>query len=287
MKLNDIAISEAIIREFNKDFLDYLNVDVAIVGAGPSGIVAAYYLAKEKVKVMILERKLSIGGGMWGGGMMFNKIVVQKKAKFILDEFGVSYKVSSRSPKSGYYVADSVEAVSTLTSKAAKAGAKFFNLIFVEDIRTKKKKIEGLVINWSPVEISKLHIDPLAISAKFIIDATGHPAEIANILVKKMGKRLSTKTGDILGEKTMYADKGETDILKNSREIYPNLYVSGMAANAVFGAPRMGPIFGGMLLSGQIVAKKILDRISKSKVKGQSDNIKFKIKKEKKEKKRE
>jgi thiamine thiazole synthase len=30
-----------------------------------------------------------------------------------------------------------------------------------------------------------------------------------------------------------------------------------MAANAVFGSPRMGPIFGGMLLSGREVASKI------------------------------
>jgi len=34
-----------------------------------------------------------------------------------------------------------------------------------------------------------------------------------------------------------------------------------MAANAVFGAPRMGPIFGGMLLSGQKVARLIAERL--------------------------
>ncbi len=33
-----------------------------------------------------------------------------------------------------------------------------------------------------------------------------------------------------------------------------------MAANAVMGAPRMGPIFGGMLLSGEKVAREILDK---------------------------
>jgi thiamine thiazole synthase len=31
-----------------------------------------------------------------------------------------------------------------------------------------------------------------------------------------------------------------------------------MSANAAFGGPRMGPIFGGMLLSGRKVAEQIL-----------------------------
>jgi thiamine thiazole synthase len=34
-----------------------------------------------------------------------------------------------------------------------------------------------------------------------------------------------------------------------------------MCANAVIGAPRMGPVFGGMLLSGEKVAKELLKKI--------------------------
>jgi len=59
----------------------------------------------------------------------------------------------------------------------------------------------------------------------------------------------------------MWAEIGERKIADNTREVYPGLYVTGMAANAVFGAPRMGPIFGGMLLSGKLVADKILKAI--------------------------
>jgi thiamine thiazole synthase len=36
-----------------------------------------------------------------------------------------------------------------------------------------------------------------------------------------------------------------------------------MCANAVFGGPRMGPIFGGMLLSGKKVAQDLLKRWKK------------------------
>ena len=62
----------------------------------------------------------------------------------------------------------------------------------------------------------------------------------------------------------MWAEKGEKILINNTKEIYSHLYVSGMAANAVSGGPRMGPIFGGMLLSGKKAAQLITDRISKT-----------------------
>ncbi|HRU40070.1 MAG TPA: ribose 1,5-bisphosphate isomerase, partial [Candidatus Goldiibacteriota bacterium] len=34
-----------------------------------------------------------------------------------------------------------------------------------------------------------------------------------------------------------------------------------MSCNAVYGAPRMGPVFGGMLLSGKKVAELLLERL--------------------------
>ena len=57
----------------------------------------------------------------------------------------------------------------------------------------------------------------------------------------------------------MWAEVGEKMILENTKEVYPGLYAAGMACNAIFGAPRMGPIFGGMLLSGKKVAELILE----------------------------
>ena len=62
-----------------------------------------------------------------------------------------------------------------------------------------------------------------------------------------------------MGEKSMWADRAEGKILDNVNEVYPGLYVTGMAANAVHGSQRMGPIFGVILLSGEYVAKKVAE----------------------------
>jgi len=75
MKLDEQVVTRAIIDRFTKKLTDHLDLDVAVVGGGPAGLIAAYYLAKNGRKVALFERKLSVGGGMWGGGMMFNEIV--------------------------------------------------------------------------------------------------------------------------------------------------------------------------------------------------------------------
>lgn len=261
MRLDDIKISKAIIETYTDKLMNALDVDVAIVGGGPSGLTCGYYLAKNKVKVVMFERKLSIGGGMWGGGMMFNKIVVQQEAREILDELGIG----TAQYEKGYFVADSVESVSTLTSRAVKEGLQVFNCISAEDVMIRGKSVCGLVLNWTAVEMAGLHIDPLTIRTKFCVDATGHAVEICRIVEKKLGPVFKTKNGRIMGEKPMWAQKGEEFIIKNSQEVYPGLYVSGMAANAVFGSPRMGPIFGGMFLSGRHIALQIVKRIKAGK----------------------
>jgi len=257
MKLDDIVISRAIIETYLKDLVNFTESDIAIAGAGPAGLTAAYYLAKKGKKVVLFERKLSIGGGAWGGGIMFNQAVFQEESKKILDELGVKTKKY----KNGYYLCDSIELVTTLGSKAVKQGAKIFNLLSVEDVMMRKDRIAGLVINWSAVGMAKLHVDPITIRSKFVIDATGHDCEVVKTVERKIGPELNTKTGGIMGEKPMWAEVGEKLIVENTKEVYPGLYVAGMACNAVYGAPRMGPIFGGMLLSGQKVAQLVLERL--------------------------
>ena len=259
MHINEKTITEAIIKRYTEKLLDSLKCDVAIVGGGPSGLIAAAELAGAGWKTCLFERKLSIGGGMWGGGMMMNEIVVQEEGKEVLDEYDVRTRVFSK----GYYTADSVEAVSTICSKAVKAGVRIFNLISVEDILLRDKEAAGIVINWTAVQMASLHVDPLTIESKFIIDTTGHAAEVIKVIEKKDDARLMTPSGKIEGERSLWADRAEQTTLENTREVFPRVYVAGMCANAVFGSYRMGPIFGGMLLSGKKVAALIGERLAK------------------------
>lgn len=256
MPIDEIMVTRKIVERYFREFLENLEVDVVIAGAGPASLTAARYLAKGGKKVVIFERKLTPGGGMWGGGMTFPVIVVQEESKSLLEEIGVRLEDAGN----GYYTADSVEASAKLIASALDAGAKLYNNITVEDVMIRQDRICGVVINSSAVEVARLHVDPLAIRSKYVIDGTGHPAEVVNVVVRKVG-RLNTPTGRIEGEKSMWAEVGEFMTVENTVEVYPNLYVTGMACNAVMGAPRMGPIFGGMLLSGRKVAQLILDRM--------------------------
>lgn len=255
----ETQVSRGIISTYFSKLEKNLDLDVAIVGGGPSGIVAAYYLAKAGLKVAQFDRKLSPGGGMWGGAMMFNQIVVQKEALPIVKDFDINV-----SPyEDELYVMDSVESTSALLYKAVHTGATVFNCYSVEDVVFKDDAVSGVVVNWTPVLREGMHVDPINIMARCVIDGTGHDSEISKTVARKNGVRLNTETGAVIGERSLDVIAGEDEVVKGTKEIYPGLYVCGMAASAVSGTPRMGPIFGGMLMSGKKVADLIIERLKK------------------------
>ena len=259
-QIQETTISSLIVKRFARDFTDCLALDVAVVGAGPSGITAARLLAREGFKVAVFERNLHVGGGMWGGGMLFPRIVIQKEACSLLEEVGVSLEAAG----DGLYVADAVETVSRCTAAAIEAGVRVWVGIGVEDVVIREdEQVCGVVVNWGAVERAGLHVDPLAITARMVLDATGHPAEVCRGIVDKIpGARLDCPGGCVTGERPMHAAAGEGALVENTKEVYPGLVACGMAANAVYGSPRMGAIFGGMFLSAQRAAQLISARLN-------------------------
>lgn len=253
----ETQVSKGIINTYFEKLQSNLDLNVAIVGGGPSGIVAAYYMAKAGLKVALFDRKLSPGGGMWGGAMMFNQVVIQKEAMDIIKDFDIN----STPFDDNLFTIDSVESTSSLLYHAVHAGATIFNCYSVEDVVFKDNVVSGVVVNWTPVLREGLHVDPLNIMAKCVIDGTGHDSEICKTVARKNGIRLDTETGAVIGERSLDVIAGEEEVVNGTKEIYPGLYVCGMAASAVSGTPRMGPIFGGMLMSGKKVAEMIIERI--------------------------
>ena len=257
-------ISRVIIEQYTKRLIEHLENDVVIVGAGPAGLAASYYLAKAGAKTTVIEKRLSIGGGIWGGAAGYNVVTFPAPAsasaetsedKDILDEIGVTAK------KVGdLYAADAIEFATALAYKAKKAGAEIFNLIEVEDIVLKDETVKGVVVNNASACAVKLHVDPFCICATFVIDATGHPAGLVSMLKKRKPKLFPKE----LQEYFMNVEKSEAGVVEKTGEVFPGLYVAGMSVCDVFGLPRMGPIFGGMLKSGKKAAELINNKMQTS-----------------------
>ncbi len=247
----EVKIGRAIIRHALKDLDEYSQVDVLIVGAGPAGLAAARYLAERGYKVLVFERRFSFGGGIGPGGNMLPKIVVQEEAVPILRDFKVRYVPA----EDGLYVVDPAELVAKLGAGAIDAGAKIVLGVHVDDIifRGEPPRVTGVLWIWTPIQMSGMHVDPLYTEAKAVVDATGHDAEIISIAARKvpeLGIQME-------GEKSAWSEVSEKLVVEHTGRVAHGLYVAGIAVCTVYGLPRMGPIFGGMLMSGRRIADVI------------------------------
>ncbi|MCD6551740.1 sulfide-dependent adenosine diphosphate thiazole synthase [Thermotoga sp.] len=247
--MKDVVISKLIVDEYFEKLRNSLELDVAIVGAGPSGLTAAYELSKKRFKVAVFEERNVPGGGIWGGGMMFNEIVLEKELESFLKELEIDYVM-----KEDHIVTDSVHFASALLYRVTKNGVPVFNNVSVEDVAVQDGRVCGVVVNWGPTVRLGLHVDPITIKSSFVVDGTGHPANVVSLLAKRGFVEMKT-------EFPMDADEAEGFVVEKTGEIFPGLLVSGMAVCAVHGGPRMGPIFGGMVLSGQKVARLISEKL--------------------------
>jgi len=248
-ELYESKITRAILTAYNEKLSSALVADVLVVGAGPSGLVAATQLAQRGRRVAVLEKHLSPGGGVWGGGMAMNEVVIQDEALALVGELGVN----ARPVGNGLHVVDAVELGSALSLKAVQSGAVVLNLTFAEDLCVHRGRVCGVVANRTGVAES-LPVDPITFQAAAVLDATGHDAALVRMLHRR---RLVESPAGPPGEGAMDAAEGEAFVVNEVVEIYPGLWISGMCVAAALGGPRMGPIFGGMLLSGRRAAELI------------------------------
>jgi len=253
--ISDAKISKAIINEFSKWLNDYVICDVIVVGGGPSGLLAGMDLAKKGIKTLIVEANNYLGGGFWMGGYLMNTLTFRAPSQEVLDELKIPYK----QVEEGLYTADGPNACSKLISAACDAGVKILNMTKFDDVVYRKKKVEGIVINWSPVSALPKQIscvDPISLECKVVIDSTGHDACVC----RSLEKRKLLKMADY---GPMDAGASEDLVVEKTGLIFPGLIITGMAVSTVFGIPRMGPTFGGMLLSGRKGAQESMKLLSK------------------------
>ncbi len=245
-------VTRAIVESFLRQFHEYTESEVIIVGAGPSGLIAGRELSKAGVKVLTVERNNYLGGGFWIGGYLMNKVTVRGPAQKVLDELGVPYEEAVP----GLYVADGPHACSKLIASACDAGVKFANMTTLDDVVLREgSRVAGVVINWTPVKALPREItcvDPIALESQLVVDATGHDA---NVLLKLAERNII----DLPGHGAMWVEQSEDALVEHTGEAHPGLVVTGMAVTTLYGLPRMGPTFGAMLLSGQKAAEICLE----------------------------
>jgi thiazole biosynthesis enzyme len=243
-------VTRAIVNEFSRQFSDYVESDCLIIGGGPSGLMAGRELARAGIKVLIVERNNYLGGGFWIGGYLMNKLTVRHPGEEILSELGIPFSEVSK----GLFVADGPHACSRLIAAACDAGAKFANMTVFDDVVLREgNRVAGAVVNWTPVEAMPRQItcvDPVALEAKVVVDATGHDA----FVVRKLEERGLIKAA---GFGAMWVERSEDALVEHTGEAHPGLVVVGMAVSTTYGLPRMGPTFGGMLVSGKRGAEAV------------------------------
>ncbi|XP_028806160.1 thiamine thiazole synthase 2, chloroplastic [Neltuma alba] len=261
--IKESIVSREMTRRYMTDMITYADTDVVIIGAGSAGLSCAYELSKNpSIRVAILEQSVSPGGGAWLGGQLFSAMVVRKPAHLFLDELGVDYD------EQGDYVVIKHAAVftSTIMSKLlARPNVKLFNAVAAEDLIVKEDRVAGVVTNWALVSMNhdtQSCMDPNVMEARVVVSSCGHDGPFGATGVKRL--KSIGMIDSVPGMKALDMNEAEDTIVRLTREVVPGMIVTGMEVAEIDGAPRMGPTFGAMMISGQKAAHLALKALGKN-----------------------
>ena len=255
--LRERDITRQIAREYYKEFDQLIESDVIIVGAGPSGLDLRHDLAAMGFRTLIVEQSLALGGGFWSGGYLMNKATICEPANEILEEIGVPCKKIKECE--GMYMVDPPHATGALIAAAYSAGAKIMNLTRVVDLILRRDGIlEGVVVNNTTAEMAGhdiIHVDPIALESKIVVDATGHDAVVVELLHKRNLYNNGARQRRHVGLTLRRRGHGPY------RRSLSQLFRHRIGRRRRIWHPRMGPAFGSMLLSGRYGAELIKKKL--------------------------
>ncbi|RWV98624.1 hypothetical protein GW17_00038507, partial [Ensete ventricosum] len=213
------------------------------------------------LRVAIVEQSVSPGGGAWLGGQLFSAMVVRKPAHLFLDELGVAYDEADN------YVVIRHAALftSTIMSRLlARPNVKLFNAVAAEDLIVKEGRVAGVVTNWALVSMNhntQSCMDPNVMEARVVVSSCGHDGPFGATGVKRL-KDIGM-IDSVPGMKALDMNAAEDAIVRLTREVVPGMIVTGMEVAEIDGAPRMGPTFGAMMISGQKAAHLALKALGR------------------------
>lgn len=182
----------------------------------------------------------------------FTATLAGKPAHNFLDDVGVTYD------DCGDYVVIKHAALftSTIMSKLLdRPNVKLFNAVCAEDLIIKNDRVSGVVTNWALVAMNHDNqscMDPNVMEAKIVVSSCGHDGPFGATGVKRL-KSIGL-VDKVPGMKCLDMNTAEDAIVRLTREVVPGMIVTGMEVAEVDGAPRMGPTFGAMMVSGQKAA---------------------------------
>ncbi|KNA03940.1 hypothetical protein SOVF_204400 [Spinacia oleracea] len=251
--IRESIVAREMTRRYMTDMITYADTDVVVIGAGSAGLSCAYELSKNpNINIALIEQSVSPGGGAWLGGQLFSAMIVRKPAHHFLDELEIDYDELEN------YVVIKHAALftSTIMSKLlARPNVKLFNAVAAEDLIVKGGRVAGVVTNWALVSMNhntQSCMDPNVMEAKVVVSSCGHDGPFGATGVKRLQDIGMIKT--VPGMSALDMNLAEDAIVRLTREVVPGMIVTGMEVAEIDGAPRMGPTFGAMMISGQKAA---------------------------------